>query len=141
MQMQDTQRRIHGGPVVAVLAEAFEVAPAEADAARLIGFLACVVDEALRAGGHHAHGLRTAAHQAGYTNPGHLELVYFAVDHALPRYLGHDLSVLNTEYRSFGKHYLYPNRSGWRDNVRSLLAIPGTFERLIGLGITAQKRS
>src|SRR5207244_3812371 len=33
MQMQDTQRRIHGGPVVAVLAEAFEVAPAEADAA------------------------------------------------------------------------------------------------------------
>ena len=32
-------------------------------------------------------------------------MVYFAVDHALPRYLGHDLSVLNTEYRSFGKEF------------------------------------
>ena len=31
--MQDTLRHSHGGPVVAVLAEAFEVAPAEADAA------------------------------------------------------------------------------------------------------------
>jgi len=33
MQMQDTLRHIHGGPDVAVLAEAFEVAPAKADAA------------------------------------------------------------------------------------------------------------
>ena len=31
--MQDTLRHIHGGPDVAVLAEAFEVAPAKADAA------------------------------------------------------------------------------------------------------------
>jgi hypothetical protein len=33
MQMQDTLRHIHGGPDVAVLAGAFEVAPAKADAA------------------------------------------------------------------------------------------------------------
>src|SRR5204862_5039438 len=33
MQMQDTLRHIHGGPDVAVLAEAFEVAPAKAAAA------------------------------------------------------------------------------------------------------------
>jgi hypothetical protein len=33
MQMQDTLRHIHGGPVVALVAEAFEVAQAEADAA------------------------------------------------------------------------------------------------------------
>jgi hypothetical protein len=32
MQMQDTLRHIHGGPIVAVLAEAFEVAPGKADA-------------------------------------------------------------------------------------------------------------
>jgi uncharacterized protein DUF937 len=32
MQMQDTLRHIHGGPAVAVLAEAFAVAPTEADA-------------------------------------------------------------------------------------------------------------
>jgi hypothetical protein len=33
MQMQDTLRHIHGGPAIAVLAEAFAVAPAEANAA------------------------------------------------------------------------------------------------------------
>jgi uncharacterized protein DUF937 len=33
MQMQNTLRHVHGGPDVAILAEAFQVAPAEADAA------------------------------------------------------------------------------------------------------------
>jgi hypothetical protein len=33
MQMQDTLRHIHGGPIIAVLAEAFAVAPGKADAA------------------------------------------------------------------------------------------------------------
>jgi hypothetical protein len=100
--------------------------------ARLVKLLACVALEIIRAGGVRANRIRAAAVRAGYVDPGELELVYFVVDRALPKHLGYDLSVLDTDYRSFAEHYLYPNRAKWAREVQALLGVPGAVERLIG---------
>ena len=107
--------------------------------ARIIAFLACLADEAIRTGDPRLPAaLREVSRANDCSNPARLEIVYILVEHAMQRHFRLSLEEVQDDHVTFAQTYLYPHRYPRRyphraelgNLARKALAVPGVFERL-----------
>lgn len=107
----------------------------------LIGVLAAVADEFIRAGGPAVEAARTAATATGYVSRngrlGRLQLVQFLVDLALQRRWGTSLGVSPADFGDFARTYLYRYRARLGNTARKVAANQLLIKAFFGFSPTA----